>query len=89
MSSTWSEISLGSDDEQVLSGRVRSSRGSRSTLVPENIENDIAQKQLTETLAKSDEGTVLFFNNVASLWDSLAFSCGESRSTWRAILYCQ
>ena len=62
MSSTWSEISLGSDDEQVLSGRVRSRGGSRSTLVPENIENDIAQRQLTETLAKSDEGTVLFLS---------------------------
>ena len=60
MSSTWSEISLESDDEQVLSGRVRSRGGSRSTLVSENIENDIAQKRLTETLGKSNEGTVLF-----------------------------
>ena len=72
MSSTWSEISLGSDDEQKLSGRVRNHGSSRSTSESESIkiENDVdlARKQLAESQAKSNESNVLFFIMLRACW---------------------
>ena len=63
MSSTWSEISLGSEGEQELSSHVKFRGGSRSTSESESIEIengfDLAQKQRTETQAKSNEGSLL------------------------------
>ena len=60
MTWTWSEISLGPDDE--LSGRVKLRGNSGSTSESESIEieNDVdfSQKHLREAQAKNNEGTV-------------------------------